>query len=122
MTNFASIAAVAAAVPAGVHLDDLMARVGVDGLAAAFAEPALLARVDQHAAAVREALHDAGREVGAEGLASYARSIAAGAVRMGGSIPEPGEAPANPTEWMAAGWVLLRLVAVCLIAEEAGLL
>ncbi|MBG0568511.1 DUF6401 family natural product biosynthesis protein [Actinoplanes aureus] len=126
MTNeniaFAPIAAVAAAVPAAAYLDEMMARVGVDGLTAAFAEPALLALVDQHAADVREALHDAGRVADAGGLASYARSIAAGAVRAGRSIPEPGAAPATPTEWLSADWTLLRLVAVCLIAEAAGLL
>jgi response regulator of citrate/malate metabolism len=44
----------------GAFLDDLMARVGVDGLAAALADAGLLAQVDQHAAAVREALRAAG--------------------------------------------------------------
>lgn len=126
MTNenlaFAPIAAVAAARPAAAYLDEMMARVGVDGLAAAFAEPALLARIDQHAAAVRDALHDAGREVDADGLAAYARSISAGAVRMGRPIPEPGAAPSTAAEWLGAGWPLLRLVAVCLIAEAAELL
>ncbi|WP_328476955.1 DUF6401 family natural product biosynthesis protein [Actinoplanes sp. NBC_00393] len=126
MTNenlaFAPIAAVAAARPASVYLDEMMARVGVDGLAAAFAEPALLARIDQHAAAVRDALRDAGRNGDAEGLAAYARSIVAGAVRIGRPIPQPGAAPATAVEWLSAGWPLLRLVAVCMMAEAAGVL
>ncbi|MEU4623850.1 DUF6401 family natural product biosynthesis protein [Actinoplanes sp. NPDC023801] len=115
-------AAVAAARPAGAYLDEMMARVGVDGLAAAFAEPALLARIDQHAAAVREALLDAGRIIDAEGLTAYARSIAAGAVRIGRPLPEPGFAPMTAPEWLVAGFPLLRLVAVCMIAESEGLL
>ncbi|WP_433790381.1 DUF6401 family natural product biosynthesis protein [Actinoplanes sp. CA-252034] len=123
MTNFAApIAAVSAARSAGAYLDDMMARVGVDGLTAAFAEPALLARLDQHAAAVREALLDAGRVTDAEGLAAYARSLAAGAVRSGRPLPEPGFAPMSGAEWLAAGFPLLRLVAVCLVAEAEGLL
>jgi hypothetical protein len=120
-TAFAAIAT-AAAVPADMFLDEMMARVGVDGLAAAFAEPGLLATVDQHAAAVREALLGAGRAVDAEGLAAYARSIAAAAVRMRRPLPEPGLAPTTVAGWAGAGWPLLRVVAVCLIAESAGLL
>jgi hypothetical protein len=129
MTNeflaFAPISAAAAfpvLAPATALLDEMMARVGVDGLTAAFADPGLLARVDQHAAAVREALEHAGRDLDAEGLAAYARSIAAAAVRMGRTLPEPGEAPAAPAGWLTADWHHLRLVAVCMIADEAGAL
>jgi hypothetical protein len=130
MTNeflaFAPISALPAeaviACPARALLDEMMARVGVDGLVAAHADAGLLAQVDQHAAAVREALHHAGREVGAEGLAAYAKSIAAAAVRMGRPLPEPGDAPMTGTGWLGAQWHLMRLVAVCLIAESAGLL
>jgi hypothetical protein len=124
MTNFAApiTAAVAVARPAGAYLDEMMARVGVDGLTAALAEPALLARLDQQAAAVRDALLDAGRVIDADGLAAYARSIAAGAVRLGRPLPEPGFAPTAASEWLAAGFPLLRLVAVCLIAETEGIL
>jgi hypothetical protein len=111
-----------AAVSAGTYLDEMMARVGVDGLAAAFAEPGLLATIDQHAADVREALLDAERAVDTDGLAAYARSIAAAAVRTGNPLPAPGEAPTTVDGWSNAGWALLRLVAVCLIAESAELL
>lgn len=130
MTNeflaFAPISAAPAvafsACPARTLLDEMMARVGVDGLVAAHTDAGLLAQVDQHAAAVREALHHAGREIGAEGLAAYAKSIAAAAVRMGRPLPEPGHAPLTGTGWLTARWHLMRLVAVCLIAESAGLL
>jgi hypothetical protein len=125
MTNeflaFAPISA-APADPARALLDDMMARVGVDGLAAALGDAGLLAQVDQHAAAVRDALHHAGREVDAEGLASYARSIAAAAERMGRPVPQPGYAYVSGSAWLAAEWHLMRLVAVCMIAESAGLL
>ena len=125
MTNeflaFAPISA-APADPACALLDDMMARVGVDGLAAALGDAGLLAQVDQHAAAVRDALHHAGREVDAEGLASYARSIAAAAERMGRPVPQPGYAYVSGSAWLAAEWHLMRLVAVCMIAESAGLL
>jgi hypothetical protein len=130
MTNdflaFAPISAASAealsACPARTLLDEMMARVGVDGLVAAHTDAGLLAQVDQHAAAVRESLHHAGREVDAEGLAAYAKSIAAAAVRMGRPLPEPGHAPMSGTAWLTAQWHLMRLVAVCLIAESSGLL
>jgi hypothetical protein len=114
MTNeflaFAPISAVPAdaiiACPARALLDEMMARVGVDGLVAAHADAGLLARVDQHAAAVREALHSAGREIDAEGR----------------PLPEPGRAPLTGAGWLAAEWHLMRVVGVCLIADSAGLL
>ncbi|WP_305784265.1 DUF6401 family natural product biosynthesis protein [Symbioplanes lichenis] len=129
MTNSAAVSAAAAAAPAFVpacpargFLDEMMARVGVDGLAAALGDAGLLAQVDQHAAAVRDALAGAGREVDADGLAAYARSIVFAAKRMGRAVPEPGHAPLTGTAWLAADWHQMRLVAVCMIAESAGLL
>ena len=125
MTNeflaFAPIST-APADPARALLDEMMARVGVDGLAAALGDAGLLAQVDQHAAAVRDALGHAGREVDAEGLAAYAKSIAAAADRMGRPVPQPGHAYLSGSAWLAAEWHLMRLVAVCMIAESAGLL
>lgn len=129
MTNeflaFAPISDAALVIPADPAtglLDEMMARVGVDGLTAAFADPGLLAVIDQHAAAVRDALSDAGREPDADGLAAYCRSITAAAIRMGRPVPAPGDAPHAPSAWTVADWHLLRLVAVCMIAEESGLL
>ncbi|AGZ43662.1 DUF6401 family natural product biosynthesis protein [Actinoplanes friuliensis] len=126
MTNeflaFAPISTAPAVDPARALLDEMMARVGVDGLAAALGDTGLLAQVDQHAAAVRDALMHAGREVDAEGLAAYAKSIAAAAERMGRPVPQPGHAYLSGPAWLAAEWHLMRLVAVCMIAESAGLL
>jgi hypothetical protein len=60
--------------------------------------------------------------VDADGLAAYAKSIAAAAERMGRPVPQPGHAYNSGTAWLAAEWHLLRLVAVCMIAESSGLL
>jgi len=126
MTNeFLALAPVSTAPvtdPDRALLDEMMARVGVDGLAAALGDAGLLAQVDQHAAAVRDALWHAGREVGAAGLAAYAKSISAAAARMGRPVPQPGQAYLSGSAWLSAEWHLMRLVAVCMIAEQAGLL
>ena len=103
-------------------LDEMMARVGVDGLTAALIDPAVLAQVDQHAAAVRDALSGAGRRADAPGLAAYAKSIAFAATRAGRRLPEPGEAPITGGGWLAADWHQVRLVAVCALADAYGIL
>lgn len=129
MTNeflaFAPISATPIAVPsdpATAVLDEMMARVGVDGLTAALTDPALLALVDQHAAAVREALVTAGRSLSADALAGYARSIVFAARRAGSAVPAPGQAPITAEGWRAADFHSIRLLAVCAIAEESALL
>ena len=115
-SDFFAITAPATSERAFAVLDDLMARVGVDGLTAAYANPALLAAVDQHGAAIREAVRRSGRALEAESLAGYATSIAAAVLRMGRELPEPGEAA--EFEWANAEWHIIRLVAVCAIADE----
>jgi hypothetical protein len=129
MTNeflaFAPISATPIAVPsdpATAVLDEMMARVGVDGLVAALADPALLAAMDQHTAAVRDALASADSEADADGLARYARSIVFGVRRAGGVLPAPGEAPLTAAAWHEADWHLMRLLAVCAIAMESAIL
>ena len=108
-------------VDARVALDELMARVGVDGLVAALRSPGLLAAVDQHAAAVREAMLVRAGRVDAAGLADYAKSVTAAAHRMGRPLPDPA-GHSGDVHWSRAGWHLLRLLAVCFVAEEGGLL
>jgi hypothetical protein len=108
--------------PATALLDEMMARVGVDGLAAAMVDPAVLAQVDQHAAAVRDALASAGRGADASGLAAYAKSIAFAAVRAGRRLPEPGDAHTTGAGWLTADWHQIRLVAVCAMAHANGIL
>ena len=102
-------------------LDDLMAWLGVDGLVAAFRSPGLLALVDQHAAAVRDALTGLNGGIDATGLAGYARSVRAAATRHGRDLPPPTQ-PVGELDWSGAGWHLLRLLAVCAVADEAGCL
>ncbi|GAA2577935.1 hypothetical protein GCM10010399_04620 [Dactylosporangium fulvum] len=99
------------------QLDQVMAMVGVDGLVEALAQPFLLAKVDQHAAAVRESLTAAGKPVDAISLAGYARSVIAVHQRHGRPLPTP-----DSVDWTAADWTALRLVAVCHLADAAGAL
>ncbi len=98
-------------------LDQLMASVGVDGLLAAMRNPGLMAAVDQHAAAIRETLRGSGRAIDVVSLAGYARSALALLSRSGHTLPEP-----DSIDWGRAGAHILRLVATCALAEEAGLL
>jgi uncharacterized protein DUF6401 len=98
-------------------LDQLMAQVGVDGLVAAMRNPGLMAAVDQHAATIRETLRAAGCEMDVFALAGYARSALAVLTRGGHSLPDP-----STVDWSRAGGHLLRLVAVCSLAEAADLL
>jgi hypothetical protein len=102
-------------------LDELMAWVGVDGLVAALHTPGLLAAVDQHAAAVRDAVIAARGGINPAGLAGYARSVLAAARRHGRELP-PRTGPVEDLDWSRAGWHLTRLVAVCAVADEAGCL
>lgn len=79
--------------------------------------PALLADVDQHAAAVRDALTEASGRVSAVGLAAYADGVADTAASNGWYLP----ADPDGVEWSAPSWPLVRLLAVCVVAEaEAG--
>ena len=98
-------------------LDQLMASVGVDGLVAALRNPGLMAAVDQHAAAIRETLRTAGRDLDIIALAGYARSVLALLNRSGHALPEP-----DAIDWNRAGSHVLRLVATCALAESGGLL
>jgi hypothetical protein len=98
-------------------LDQLMARIGVDGLVAAYRNPGLLAEVDQHVAAVRGSLTAAGLTLDAVVLARYARSVIAVTCRHGNDFPNP-----DDIDWRTADWHLLRLVAVCALADLLGCL
>ncbi|HEV7897603.1 MAG TPA: DUF6401 family natural product biosynthesis protein [Planosporangium sp.] len=100
---------------ARTSLDDLMGWVGVDGLVAAIRTPALLAAVDQHAAAVRDELGD--RVTDTLALAEYARNVHLAAIITGHRLPDP-----RRLDWSQAPSYLLRLVAVCSLAGVAGCL
>jgi Family of unknown function (DUF6401) len=96
------------------YLDQLMALVGIDGLVAALSSPGLLAAVDQHATDIQHSLAAAGRPVNAASLAGYAKSVLAVAHRCGRTLPDP-----STLNWARAEWYILRLVAVCSLADEA---
>ena len=99
------------------YLDQIMARIGVDGLLEALASPGLLARVDQHAAAVRNSIESAGKEVDPISLSGYARSVLAVHERHGRPLPTPAT-----VAWPNPDWTVLRLVAVCSLADAENCL
>jgi hypothetical protein len=96
------------------YLDQVMAMVGVDGLVEALAQPFLLAKVDQHAAAVRQSITAAGKAIDSISLAGYARSVLAVQQRHGRPLPTP-----DSIDWTDADWTVLRLVSVCSLADAA---
>ncbi|GII23617.1 hypothetical protein Pme01_32140 [Planosporangium mesophilum] len=96
-------------------LDALMGWVGVDGMVAAIRNPALLAAIDQHAAAVRDELGE--RITDAPALAEHARQVHAAAVAEGHEFPNPAR-----LDWAHAPSYLVRLVAVCALAGVADCL
>jgi len=97
------------------YLDRIMAMVGVDGLVEALSSPGLLARVDQHAAAVRDSIESAGKRVEPIALSGYARSVLAVHERHGRPLPSP-----ETVSWTDPEWTVLRLVAVCSLADAEG--
>ncbi|SCL54645.1 DUF6401 family natural product biosynthesis protein [Micromonospora chersina] len=105
------VATRSAAVAARSSLTTLTAVVGTAGLAAAAANPGLLAAVDQHAAAVRDSLHGDRRGLTVAALAGYAEGMR-DAAREHGWVP-----PAEPIDWSEPDWVLTRLLAVCLLTR-----
>ena len=99
-------------VDARAVLADLGHRLGRTGLAAAACLPALLAAVDQHAAEIRDRLTDGVRQPGPIALAGYVDGLCATAATLGWSPPT-----AHKMDWTRAPWLVLRLLAVCLLAE-----
>lgn len=99
-------------------LQALMASLGADGLRAAAAHPRLLASVDQHAAAIRDAIAPAGGPASLAALAGYAEGVHETAETHGW------RPPAGPVDWSGTegtGWVLVRLLAVCALARPLGI-
>lgn len=88
----------------------LTVSIGTEGLAVAARRPALLAEVDQHAAAVRDSL-GAERRLTVAALAGYADGVRAAATEHGWTPPS------GPVDWSAPDWVLVRLLAVCALAR-----
>jgi hypothetical protein len=114
-SEYGSTADLVAVEAARTSLDDLMGWVGVDGLVAALRSPGLMAAIDQHAAAVRDALGV--RVTDAPALAEHARDAHMAALVEGHLLPDPGR-----LDWSDAPAYLLRLVAVCALAGAADCL
>lgn len=93
---------------------ELRAVVGVPGLAAARSCPGLLTEVDQHAAELRDALGAGPHPPDLVALAGYAEGLRDAAAEYGWWLHEPGQ-----IEWARASWPLVRLLAVCMLAESA---
>lgn len=108
---FSGAAARAALRSAHASLDELTATVGVSGLAALAAAPALVAVVDQHAAGVRDSLLADSRPLSAVILAAYAEGVRDAAFKHGWTAPE------DEIDWAGDDWVLRRLLAVCTLAR-----
>ncbi|GAA0809698.1 hypothetical protein Sya03_45390 [Spirilliplanes yamanashiensis] len=88
-----------------------MASIGYSGLSTARKMPALLASVDQHAAAIRESLEGDARPLSVVALAAYAEGVRDAAYRHGW------RAPSGAIDWSTDDWVLHRLLAVCLLGH-----
>ncbi|WP_433017210.1 DUF6401 family natural product biosynthesis protein [Kribbella sp. CA-294648] len=89
--------------------------IGHSELAAAQRMPAVVAQLDQHAAAVRDILTfgvPSGRGVDQKVLlAGYGRGLVDRAAELGRPVGRVGH-------WAHAEWLDLRLAAVCLLADE----
>ena len=96
-------------------LNGLMTWLGEAGLAAAAASAGLQAVVDQHAAAVRDALGDPERGPNAVSLASYATGVRDTLIEAQWQLP-----PTSQLDWSRAEWPTLRLIAVCALARTGG--
>ena len=107
---FSGAAARAALRSAHASLTELHDTVG-DGLAAADANPGLMAVVDQHAAGIRDSLSVDVRPRTAVLLAAYAEGVRDAAFTHGWRPPVAG------IDWTSNDWVLRRLLAVCVLAR-----
>ncbi|WP_426502523.1 DUF6401 family natural product biosynthesis protein [Dactylosporangium sp. McL0621] len=94
-------------------LDRLHRRIGTAGLAAAAVIPGLSARVDQHAAEVRDLLGIRGRRPTLAALASYADGLLDGATDRGWQPQH------DLAGWVGADGVTVRLIALCGLAGSA---
>ena len=92
-------------------LNGLMIWLGEPGLAAAGQRAGLMALIDQHAAAVRDALGDPSDGLSAVSLAGYAVTVQATTAN--------GTAVADQ-DWSRPEWPTVRLLAICSVARSHG--
>lgn len=97
-------------------LSRVMDQFGAAGLAAATADPGLLAMIDQHAAAVRDVLRSrqerSATAAGVVLLAGYARGLLD---RSGTDLRRVSERLDG--RWPDADWLTLRLLGVCALSR-----
>jgi hypothetical protein len=96
-------------------LNGLMIWLGEPGLTATRALPGLMALVDQHAAAVRDALGDPGHGLSAVSLAGYAAGVRDALIEADWRVPAVAE-----QDWSRPEWPTLRLLAICVLARSHG--
>jgi len=92
-----------------------MGWLGEPGLDAAGRSVRLLAAIDQHAAAVREALGDPKEGPSLVSLAGYASGIRDALIEIGWRLARISE-----VDWATADWPTLRLLAICSLARAGG--
>jgi Family of unknown function (DUF6401) len=96
-------------------LNGLMIWLGEPGLAAAGTLPGLMALVDQHAAAVRDALGDPADGLSAVSLAGYAAGVRDALIEADWRVPAVAE-----QDWSRPEWPTVRLLAICVLARSHG--
>ncbi|WP_157640949.1 DUF6401 family natural product biosynthesis protein [Longispora albida] len=94
-------------------LGGLWRDLGEQASTAAGVIPGVGAAVDQHAAAIRDALSAGAGVIGPVALASYASGLREVATEQGWELPAA-------VTWPEAGWQEIRLAAVCLLARQLG--
>jgi hypothetical protein len=96
-------------------LNGLMIWLGEPGLSAATGSAGLMAVVDQHAAAVRDALGDPSGGPSAVSLAGYASGVRDALIEAEWRMP-----PVSDLDWSSLEWPTVRLLAICLLARAGG--
>jgi hypothetical protein len=94
-------------------LNGLMIWLGEVGLAAARESAGLQAVIDQHSAAVRDALGDPERGPDAVSLAGYASGVRDALIEAQWQLP-----PTDELDWSKLAWPALRLIAICALARS----
>jgi hypothetical protein len=91
----------------------LWEHIGASATAAAADLPRLTAALDQHAAAVRDALSAGAGVIGSAALAGYTKGILEGAKSLAWHA-------SHDVDWARAGWLELRLAAIGVLARQYG--
>ncbi|HET9516774.1 MAG TPA: DUF6401 family natural product biosynthesis protein [Actinoplanes sp.] len=96
-------------------IDTLDTRIGAAGRAAARRDGGLRAELARHQSEINDWLDDQGLAVTRASIAGYSAVLLAAAQRCGRWLPDD----ADGYDWCDPEWFLVRLVALCLMAESA---